>query len=287
MSRKRTPGLRWLDREDNDQIIWAENYLQERWRQLEPYSRHLGHEYYNYDRLLQIGDDLEHAVRAGGAISDSLKKFLQDMKAAARGAKARKKKRESGTRYVAISSEADQKLATLAAQQGISESSVLERLIERSFKAKARASKQSKTELSNTPSPFERPSLADMKEFFQGDELSTNQMEQGSMHPTPSVRDKETVDQNKVAEITPPRSTETGTVEVRHHEDSIDDSPPLGQNFVNTGKAGECSNPCMTAETNDTHRAETAPPTKSSIIESRAIRAMKDKKRTRGKSGFS
>lgn len=136
MPKKRDRGLTWLDESDLDQIEWAANYLQARRNALLEYSRRLNYERLYFMDLIQIGDDFERRIEGGGLLADSLIKLLQDMKGAARAAKARKKQKESGARKIKIGSEASNRLEVLAKLEAMSEEAFLEKLIEHSYKTK-------------------------------------------------------------------------------------------------------------------------------------------------------
>ena len=138
MARKRAPGFSWLDLEDMDQFTWATQYVKERRRSLQRYSRHLEYSKHGYRDLEIIGEDFERVIDRRGPHAAVLEKFFQDMKAAARAAKTRKKQREQGARKVTISKEAGDQLAGLASVAGASESAILEKLIQQAFVRKAR-----------------------------------------------------------------------------------------------------------------------------------------------------
>ena len=133
MARKRAPGFSWLDLEDMDQFTWATQYVKERRRSLQRYSRHLEYSKHGYRDLEIIGEDFERVIDRRGPHAAVLEKFFQDMKAAARAAKTRKKQREQGARKVTISKEAGDQLAGLASVAGASESAILEKLIQQAF----------------------------------------------------------------------------------------------------------------------------------------------------------
>lgn len=166
MPRKRALGLTWLNVRDLDQITWAENYIRERKSQLQKYSLHLSHARYGYTDLITIGDDLEKEIEDGGDVAAFLKSFLNDMKAAARGEKFRRKQRDSGVQKIVISGKASKQLSALAVRKKMSESAILEQLIERSYRANNRTKKQTDDVQKASPSPFERPSIQDVKAFF-------------------------------------------------------------------------------------------------------------------------
>lgn len=206
MPKKRDRGLTWLDPSDLDQIEWAANYLQERRMALQEYSRRLKYERLSFMDLIHIGDDFEREIDGGGLLADSLIKLLQDMKGAARAAKMRKKQKKSGARKIKIGSEASSRLAVLAKMEAMSEEIFLEKLIDRSYKAKERAEKRNGThsKLSTLP-PIHVVSVEELKSHFCDEDQSPHSRKPESPLPSPLVSahiEKATSDKCEATEAT-------------------------------------------------------------------------------------
>lgn len=275
MPRKRVRGLGWLNRRDADQIFWAANYLRDRRKELRPYSRHLDVEEYGYDDLIAIGEDLERKIESGGSEARSIEKLLQDMKAAARGAKARKKQRESGARKVVISGKAGKQLAALAASQKMSEGSLLEKLIERSFKAKTRASKRTGHKVRPLEPLNQGVSLEEIKSFLGGEGLRTGHQE---IDPSDLPLQPDGNEYDAAGAITPLVAS-NDLAKLESDDDGVAGLPP-NTPPIPVVQLAEDSNSLPPVDTNDQLLSKTGQRPNSSA-QSTIINAMRDMKKVK------